>query len=336
LRCEFGAADPAKNPDSWHPGHVGIPVIFDFTFHFNKLIDKMRKAPSTLIALSVLFALSTAFSFSQNKKPHVCKAKVFAALVPIPKLEYECQPEAEDDYGEAVLKRPERREAIRKYIKSLASLNSAQWWAASTEDLTACYLRKDPGVLTEDQERDLRNGEFEFHLQGDASIRFILAPDPCFRRGFNGSNAFILYRDAKGVHVTEVIDGFSSRADNPIFLSTAILNSERIIELATGTGGLNPYVTNYYFVIDKRTGKAVPKKLFKYSGKLTNEMTSVLTLSDLTGPGYTQEMQVIKHGRLAPKFIVYDDDSESKYGEDGRPLRKTVYRWIGHYYVPGR
>jgi len=38
--------------------------------------------------------------------------------------------------------------------------------AASTEDLTACYLANEPGFLTEEQERNFEDGEFEFHLQG--------------------------------------------------------------------------------------------------------------------------------------------------------------------------
>jgi len=51
-----------------------------------------------------------------------------------------------------------------------------------------------------------------------------------------------------------------------MLFKTAIQNSEKIIELSTTSGGFGPYVTSYYFVIDKATGKAVPKMLFKDGG----------------------------------------------------------------------
>jgi len=52
-------------------------------------------------------------------------------------------------------------------------------------------------------------------------------------------------------------------------------------------------------------------------------------VSELSGPGYTLELQVIHHGRLARKFNVYDDDSASKFGESGRLFEKQFIGGTG-------
>ena len=63
--------------------------------------------------------------------------------------------------------------------------------------------------------------------------------------------------------VTQVLDGYFSRADNSVSIAFAKLNAQEIVEISTGTGGLTPSLTNYYFVIDPEPNQAVPMNLFK-------------------------------------------------------------------------
>jgi hypothetical protein len=53
----------------------------------------------------------------------------------------------------------------------------------------------------------------------------------------------LIHRKAGRVLVTEVLDGFSSRPDNPVGLNFADLNGQQIIEISTGTGGLHASFT---------------------------------------------------------------------------------------------
>lgn len=289
--------------------------------------------------LLLLFLAIPVFCVGQETKKHVCKARVFTALRPIPRLDYKCQPEEVPDYGDDVLKRPERRTGLRKYIRSLAGLASSDWWNADVDDLNACYVGGKPGPLSSEGEETLRYGAGRTELFGDDSIRLILATDPCYQRGFGGSNAFLLYRRGGKVGVTEALDGFYSRSDDPMGLDFGVLNSERIIEINTNSGGLHPTITNYYFIVDRNSGNAVHKKLFSVGGKLTNEMTSAIDMFgqyQVATSGESTEMQVIKHGKLAKSFIVLKEDFSREAGSDGPKLKKTTYRWNGRFYVVGR
>jgi hypothetical protein len=287
----------------------------------------------------LLFLAIPVFCVGQETKKHVCKARVFAALRPIPKLDYKCQPDEVPDYGDDVLKRPERLAGLREYVRSLAELTSSDWWNADVKDLNVCYVGGKPGPLSPEDVETLRYGGRGTELFGDDSIRLILATDPCYQRGFGGSNAFLLYRSGDKVYVTEALDGFYSRSDDPIGLDFGVLNSERIIEINTNSGGLHPYITNYYFIIDRKSKKAIPKKLFRVGGKLTNEMTSALDMyGQYPDPatGQSIEVQVIKHGKLAQSFIVLNEDFSRDPDADGPNLKKTTYRWNGSFYAVGR
>jgi hypothetical protein len=287
----------------------------------------------------LLLFLIPVFCVGQETKKHVCKANVFAALRPVPKLDYKCQPEEVPDYGDDVLRRPERLAGLRRYIRSLAGLASSDWWNADVNDLNVCYVGGKPGPLSSEDEETLRYGAGRTELFGDDSIRLILATDPCYQRGFGGSNAFLLSRRGGTVYVTEALDGFYSRSDDPMGLDFGVLNSERIIEINTNSGGMHPTITNYYFIIDRKSGKAVPRKLFRVGGKLTNEMTSAIDMQgqyqDIASAENT-EMQVIKHGKLARSFIVLKEDFSQESGTDGPNLKKTIYRWNGGFYAVGR
>ena len=87
------------------------------------------------------------------------------------------------------------------------------------------------------------------------------------------------------MYVTEIIDGFSPRADNPMSAHFVRQGSQEILELATWSGGLYPCATNYYFVINPKTNKATPKNLFMVDGKLTNQISSAMIPADMEDQG---------------------------------------------------
>ena len=295
-------------------------------------MKKLKLKSLMLLIVTVLLCLN---AYGQSKgEAFVCKREVFAASKLLPKLSYECRMDAANDYDEANLKWPERIRAINDYMRRLEAFSERNWWEADTRDLNLCYLLGRAGELDEEGREKFRRGDYQINLFGDDPVRLVLAADPCYQTGYNGTNAFLLYRRNGKVTVTQVLDGYFSRADNSVGLDVAASNAERVIEISTTTGGLNPYITNYYFVIDKRTGKAVPKRLFKDGKRLTSKMTSVLILDDGTFPqGYT-EMQIVKGNRLARRFYTYQDVRERGRFTDasGRKLQRLTYKWNGKYY----
>jgi hypothetical protein len=296
----------------------------------------MKRCKLKALVLLMLAVLLCAEADAQNKGGAlVCKPEVFRRLKPLPKISYECRADAANDYDEAILKWPERLRAIQNYMLALQTLSDTGWWASAVDDLNLCYFRGSAGELSEDEAQRFRQGDYALNLFGNERIRLVLTPDPCYQTGFGGSNAFLLYRQRGRVFVTQVLDGHFSRADNSVALDFAQANGEQVIEVATTTGGLNPYTTNYYFVVDKRTGKALPKKLFKDGRALTNKMTSVLILDDGTFPQAYAEMRIIKGNRLADRFYTYSDTGGRGTVTDasGRRLRRITYRWNGQYYV---
>jgi hypothetical protein len=287
-----------------------------------------------------LLALISTGAYGQKQETILtCKAEVFAALKPLPELRYGCRPDESNDYDEAILKRPERIKAIRRYIRTLETFTYRDWWRFDVADLNLCYFRGKPGLLDAEEKERFEGGNYRISLMGDNLIRLLLVPDPCFQRYYGGSNAFILYRRNGRVLATQALDGYFSRADNSVAVDFATSGRERIIEVSTSTGGLHPYITNHYFVIDRGTGKAVPKNLFKVGRKLTNRITSVMILGDASDAGLTAdaaEMEIIRGHRLARAFNIYVDDVDGKIEAQGSSLTRKIYRWNGRFYVQGR
>lgn len=272
-----------------------------------------------LLSTVALCFLGANHSLAQRRKPAlVCKQQVLAALKPTPELNYQCG-DLPNDWDEKVLELPARREAIKTLTSQLSTFTGAAWWTADTVDLNVCDFTQEPGALTADQRHDFVNGEYLFWLFGNDRIRLVLIADPCYQTQYGGSNAFLLYRHAGKVFVTQVLDGYFSRADNSVGLAFAKLNNEEIIEVSTGTGGLNPSLTNYYFTIDSRTNQLLPKKLFQGSEGLTNKISSALLLSSASEP-----LKIVRGNTLAPSFIVYS--------ENGSRLLRKVLRWNGNVY----
>ena len=281
-----------------------------------------------LILALIALALPSS-SFAQRSTPVLaCKRPVLAALKPMPELSYQCN-EQLNDYDEKILKLPERVAAIKTLMSQLASFNDAAWWSADPVDLSVCDFTKAPANLTRDQRRSFVNGEYAFWLFGNDRVRLMLIPDPCYQTQYGGSNAFVLYREGGRVTVSQVLDGYFSRADNSVTMNFAKLSSEEIIEVATGSGGLTPSLTNYYFVIDPQTKHAVPKNLFRGDHGPTNEISSAMLFGATPA---TTPLKIIRGRSLAPNFIIYVDSETGKIDDNGRKLARQILRWNGKLY----
>lgn len=282
---------------------------------------------STLISIIIL-SFSTA-SLAQRRNPTlICTRPALAALKPKPELSYQCDEQLTDS-DEKILKLPARLAAIKTFSDQLASLNEATWWSQDVTDLNLCDFKQAPGTLNTEQRHNFLDGEYLFWLFGNDRIRIVFVPDPCYQTEYGGSNAFLLYHTPTRVVVTQVLDGYFSRADNPINVAFAKLNGEQIVEVSTWSGGLNPELTNYYFVIDPRSSKAVPKNLFQGSHGPTNEISSAMLLGNTAAAA---PLQIMRGNALAKSFVIYLDDSDGKIDDNGRSLSRKLLRWNGKSY----
>jgi hypothetical protein len=281
------------------------------------------------IAFSFLPVLVFGPALAQRKPVAVCKRTAAAALKLRPELNYPCA--EQQDWDEKQLKNPARLAALKDLISELSTLNSPQWWQSSVADLNACDFKDgQAGALNAEERRQFTDGEYASWLFGDNQIRLLLIRDPCYQTEYGGSNGFLLYRDQEQVYVSQVLDGYFSRADNPIILNFGKLNNEVIIEIATWSGGLNPTLTNYYFSIDPRTKHALPKKLFTGEHGPTNEISSALLFGN--PPPNTAPLNIIRGGAFAKSFSVYTDSEDGKINDNGRTLSRTTRRWNGKLY----
>jgi hypothetical protein len=289
------------------------------------MCDPLRHATAAI----VLFLTVINFCFAQrpSKPALACKRPALAALKPMPELSYPCD-EQLNDYDEKTLKLPARLAAIKTLISQLSAYSDSAWWTTDIVDLSVCDYTEKPGLLTPDQRQSFLDGEYVFWLFGNDHIRLALIPDPCYQTEYGGSSAFVLYRNARRVVVTQVLDGYFSRADNSVSIAFAKLNAQEIVEISTGTGGLTPSLTNYYFVIDPETNQAVPKNLFKGDRGPTNQISSAMLLSEMRAT----PLKVIQGQSLATSFFIYADDANGKIDDNGRTLSRKILRWNGKVY----
>ena len=284
--------------------------------------DPLIRAATGCVLLLSVFSVS----LGQRRKPtQVCKRPVLAALKAKPELSYPCDGEA-NDYDEKILKLPARVAAIKTLIAELSSFSDNAWWAADAVDLSVCVFAQKAGALTTDQRHDFLDGEYLFWLFGNDRFRLLLISDPCYQTGYGGSNAFLLYRNGGRVFVTQVLDGYFSRADNSVNLAVATLNGQQIIEISTGSGGLTPSLTNYYFTIDPRTNHAMPKNLFRGP---TNEISSAMLLGATPA---AEPLKLVRGNTLAKSFTIYIDDANGRIDDNGRTLSRKILRWNGKVY----
>src|SRR5258707_1161545 len=296
----------------------------------------MKHLLAIAAVLLLLLGPGTNKAFTQTKKSVAyCKQTVFAAFKPLPKMEYACPADLIDS-DDKILKLPERIAGINNVTQQLRALANAAWWQTNVDDLNACEIHGSAGALTDEEKAHFTDRDYQFLLFGNQQIRLVLVRDPCYQTGYNGSNLFVLYRTGGKVFVTEVIDGFFSRADSFLDVAFANLNAEQLIEVSTASGSLHPYVANHYFVIDKKSRQALPRNLIKEGNKLTNLIESVMLLSDLKDLGLPPgagELRIVRRHRLAPSFSAYEEDEHERINDNGRKLRRIVYRWNGRFYA---
>ncbi len=191
--------------------------------------DPLRHATVAIVLL--ITVINFCFAQRRAKPTLVCTRPVLAALKPMPELSYPCN-EQLNDYDEKILKLPARIAAIKTLMSQLSSFSNPAWWARSTHDLSVCDYTQKPGALTPSQRKSFIDGDYLFWLFGHDHIRLALIPDPCYQTEYGGSNAFVLYRNASRVIVTQVLDGYFSRADNSVNIAFAKLNAHEIVEIS--------------------------------------------------------------------------------------------------------
>jgi hypothetical protein len=296
----------------------------------------MKNVKAAEVCISLVIGLvslaSSVNSFAQKRAVvSVCKREAMSALKDLPKVKYQCR-EGVDESDLAILKWPERIEAMKTVAEELASFTDPAWWQAEVSDLDACDLHRKPGVLSKEERETLAGGDYSHLLLGNHQVRLSIVPDRCYQTEFSGSSAFLVSRSGSKVSVTRVLDGYFSRIDNSIGIAFANLNGEQIVEISTGNN-MPPSVRNYYFVINPRTNHAEPKRLFKDGKTFTNEIASAMLLSVTSDlPKSVEELKVIRGNRFAPAFSVYHDDPDGKISADGGTFSRTIYRWNGQFY----
>jgi hypothetical protein len=296
----------------------------------------MRPRQMTLV-LVALYLVIGSIAFAQKKPVPACRQTTFAAFKTLPKLEYDC-PEGLIESDDKILKLPARFAAIRDVVKGLESFNSAAWWQADVDELNACEIHGSAGELTEEEREKWKSGDYGIDLLGDHQIRLALLPDPCYQTGYNGANTFLLYRKGGRVYVTQVLNGYYSRIDNSIGVGFAVLNGQQLVEVSSANN-MPPSLLNYYFLIDSKTGKAMPKKLFNVGDKLTNEVYSAMLMNEPADVGLSKSAEALKifsGNRLAQTFSSYEENKRGKIDDNGRKLRRIIYRWNGQFYAPAR
>jgi hypothetical protein len=253
-------------------------------------------------------------------------------LKQLPELRYKCRTSA-DQYDEAILQWPERVRALRMLTNKLASLSDAAWWQAEVDDLNVCDFKRRAGALNDDESQKFKD-DYSLRLLGNHQVRLVIVYDPCYQTEWNGSDVFFLSRGVAGVSVSKVLDGYFSRIENSISFDFANLEGRQIIEVATGNN-MPLSQTNYYFTVDQKTNRVLPRKMFQNGATLTNKISTDILLSvpdNLDLPDDASELRVIRDHKLAPTFSTYNDDPDGKIDVNGRKLSRTVYRWNGRVY----
>lgn len=288
-----------------------------------------------LLAIWLLFLPVLSATAQKEKAAPICRQVTFAALKPLPKLEYAC-PEGLNGYDEKILKLPARIRALHGIVKDLQEFTNPAWWGSDVDELNACTIHGSAGELTDDEKERWKDGDYSFALLGNHQMRIALLADPCYQTGFAGANAFLLYRDGARVAVSQVLNGYYSRVDNSVGFDVANLSGRQVIEISTANS-MPPSLVSYFFVIDPATKIATPKKLFKDGNTLKNEVYSAMLMGEPKEFGLPKdatELNIIRNARLAPTFSAYEENERGKIDADGRKLRRIVYRWNGRFYAP--
>jgi len=287
-----------------------------------------------LVRICFLLLLVPVSSFAQKAETiTACKESTFAAFKPLPKMEYDC-PDGSNDSDDKILRLPERLAAMRGVTKELAAFTNPAWWTANVDDLNACGVHGKAGEFTGEEKEKWKDADYGFDLFGNHQMRLALIPDPCYQIGYNGSNAFLLYRKDGKVFVSQVLNGYYSRVDNSVGVDFAF-NGEQLVEVATANN-MPPTVVSYLFAIDPKTNKAVPRKIFMQGGKLTNQIYSAMLMNepaDVGLPKNAEALKILSGNRLASSFSAYEETEGGKIDDNGRNLRRIIYRWNGRFFA---
>lgn len=278
------------------------------------------------VVLSLLPALETSAAGQRGdkKRPLRCTAVALAALKSIPKLEYDCSGNTDED-----LKSPERKAALRTFLKEIKTVYADDaWWAISVEDLKQCALTNEARELTEDEQEQLR---YKIDLFGDGSTRLLTVVDPCIWYSSNTLNSYILQRDGNRVYATQVLNAYYTRIDEAVAMEVAEYNGERLIFVYTNTSdGMmppSPFTTCYVYTINPRAHRAVPKNIF-FDKKLTNRFRYddyLFADEDEKLANRWHAPEFVHNGKLASRFIVYNLYKHR--------LSQETYVWKGRYFT---
>jgi hypothetical protein len=295
--------------------------------------DRLRALGLILLAASMVVFVPCRRADSSTPPrrggPLRCTRAALAALKPIPQFDYECAERDEDN-----LKTPERQAALKDYLSELESaFDDAAWWAAPVADLNVCSIIHEGRAMTARERQDFRGNNDEINLYGDGSTRLVVVADPCIKYSYGTLNAYVLQRADRRVYATQVLDAFYTRADNSVRMRLAARNGERlmIIERGLVDGMMPPQVrmTWAVYAINPRTRRAVPRKIFKENGRLSNELTwDAPPFEDEEAAARWRAPEIERDGRLLPRFHLY-------YPYKGR-LGRDTYVWNGRYYARAR
>jgi hypothetical protein len=292
------------------------------------MTNRLRTFYITMLAVSFAALLPLhggATSATPNReRPYRCTKVALAALKPTPKLDYECTDDDDDNF-----KTPERQAAMKDYLRTLEeTFNDNDWWATPVDDLNACSIAKEVRPMT-----DSENNSFAYniYLYGDHTTRLLAVIDPCIKYSYGTLDVYVLQRAGRRVVATQVLDAFYTRFDASLFLEVAQLNGERLIlvdRFAHDGFATSLEVTAAAYTINPRTHRAVPKKIFKEAGKLTNEvvweMPPFYDLGRMLPDKGWRAPEIVRNGRLVSRFSI---DYPTRRG-----LRRQAYVWNGKYY----
>jgi hypothetical protein len=281
---------------------------------------------TAFVILLPFYRANSAPQKHDRKRPLRCTAKALSALIALPKLEYECEGHYDKD-----LKSPARRDALKDYLQELeSSFVGADWWATPVKDLNLCAITNEARALNKDERDELI---YKTNLYGDDSTRLVVVVDPCIWYSFSTLNAYVLQRVGSRVYATQVLDAYYTRIDAAINMALAEHNGEKLVMVETHTSdGFMPpslYTTYAFYTVNPRSHRAVPKKLFKEDGRLTHEFRCDDYLfsdeEDVKLAGRWRAPEIIRNGRLSPRFTVYTPIKHR--------LARSTYVWNGKFYM---
>src|SRR5512138_380180 len=122
----------------------------------------------------------------RDRKPlRRCPPEALSALKPIPQLDYECAERQDDN-----LKSPERRAAMKDYLREIESVFAEPiWWATPVEALNLCAAIHEARPMTDQERDDFLDDVYEIALYGDQSTRLVVVSDPCIQYSYRTLNA---------------------------------------------------------------------------------------------------------------------------------------------------